>query len=653
MTIMSRADSPETESPHPNPASASAIRSRRLLAERVARAARAVAEVPLVFGELLGAPLPIPRMLVTTGIGTSEGHARHLAEVAARWSGLPARFVSTASLARGAPPESDRDWLIVFSQGLSANARFALTDVEAWGGVVLVTGLEPGMSPPGAGSDERHAWLASLEERGVVRIDMGCGTESGLLLRVIGARVGYAVAWSLLRTIAERRLGSREILLPDVESLAAAQHAAGIEARRAFPDRDSIGRFFAPDRVLLLAGIGGVHELAQQLSLKIAEGMWRAQPRQVDVLEFTHGPLQGLAGRPASILLLADADRDSEQEPWVKRLKGTLDPACHELRILRAREPWPFAVLEYEAMFDEIVLRSLEETGHDLGDWPGADRETSLYGASPPLEPSSALAAPPPTRAALPYEEATWKEIEEGIAGGRRTALLALGSIEQHGPHLPLGTDRWIAEELARGLAARLEDAVAVPALAVGCASEHLDFPGTLHLSPTTLEAVLRDLIASLARHGFDRVFVFTAHGGNLEALEDMRGRLEGEEGLPRVRIETELPIAAMQADSVAAHALEPSSAGPHAGEFETSLVAWLRPGAVRREALAPGRIVSLEEGASLFYPSLRPNAESGVLGDPSHASADRGRDYLEAWLDLLETAYRAAFPGRTEKKRK
>jgi len=97
---------------------------------------------------------------------------------------------------------------------------------------------------------------------------------------------------------------------------------------------------------------------------------------------------------------------------------------------------------------------------------------------------------------------------------------------------------------------------------------------------------------------------------------------------------------------------LAADQAGPHAGEYETSVVAKLRPGSVRLRGLAPGRIVSLGQAEKLFYPSLRPNTESGVLGDPSKASADRGERYLAAWLDLLEAAYREAFSGRSPKNR-
>ena len=634
------------------PSPESAARGRTLLAARVEAAPEFVARLPDRLPALEHAPRALPRCLVTTGIGTSEGHARHLAEVAARHAGQPARFASTGSLAGGAPPGAESDWLVVFSQGLSANARHALAHVDAWGGVILVTGLSLETSVADGLTAEKRAWLAHLDSRGVVRIDLGCGAEYGALLRVIGARAGYVVAWSLLRTLAARRLEGDGALLIESERLAAAQRSAAERTRESFPAGQPLAPFFAPERVLLLAAEGGALEMAEQLTLKIAEGMLRPQPRTVDALQFAHGPLQSMALRRASILYLTPRGVGDGGEPWLERFASTLDPALHDLRVLRAELPWPFAAVEYEAIFDELVLRVLEETERDVVDWPGADREDALYAAGPSLgaaEGARRVAAP---RAARRLEEAVWPEVEALIRGGRRTALIGLGSIEQHGPHLPLGTDRWIADALLVGLVDRLEDAIALPAVSVGCASEHLDFAGTLHVEPQTLEATLRDLLGSLARHGFERAFVFTAHGGNVDALGDMGPRLiEGARPLA-LRIETDLRVGAMQSAVVGAESLSPLSAGPHAGEYETSLVAALRPGTIRTDALVPGRLVEPGQAQGLFYPSLRPNAETGVLGDPSAASALRGRRYLDAWLDLLEAAYRSAFSGAAEKKR-
>lgn len=634
------------------PKADSAERGRLLLAARVSEASAFVSEVPKFLDALEKDPPRLPRLLVTTGIGTSEGHARHLAEAAARWLGQPARFATTGSLAKGAPPHSDQDWLVVFSQGLSANARHALGDVEQWGGVILVTGLQPCEEPRGgaegieanadADSSDKHSWLEVLESRGVIRVDMGCGVEYGTLLRVIGARVGYAVAWSLLRTLARRRIEELEVLECDPARMKTAQDDAVREVGRVFPESEGIEPFFSAGRNLILVAEGGTLELADQLSLKLAEGMLRPQPRCIDVLQFAHGPLQSLATRPTSILYLSQTD--SDESVWLERFARTLDPAIHDLRVLRAQLPLPFSILEYEAMFDECVLRMLAETEIDLVDWPGAARESALYEAGPRLEDHPQRVDRRGTAPLGPYEEAVWPEVEASIANGHRTALIALGSIEQHGPHLPLGTDHFIADALAQGLAGRLSDAIALPALAIGCASEHLDFPGTLHIESTTLEAVLDDLLVSLERHGFRRAFLFTAHGGNVDALEEMRPRLGARSAGFEVRIETDLQVGSMQSRAVESESLDPMSAGPHAGEFETSLLAMLRPGSVRQASLRPGRMVTAGEAQGLFYPSLRPNTESGVLGDPTLASAERGARYLAAWLDLLEAAYRKAF---------
>ncbi|MEZ7980767.1 MAG: creatininase family protein [Myxococcota bacterium] len=641
----------------------SAARGRELVASRMAAASLVVQSIPSEMSVLKALRHRLPRMLVATGIGTSEGHARHLAEVATRFCGQPSRFVSTGALAAAPPPGADRDWLIVFSQGLSANARFALSHAEAWRGVILVTGLgmEAGEEVPA----EKASWLDALDRRGVVRVDLGAGTEYGVLLRVIGARAGYAVSWSLLRSLASMRLESAPALTFEAEALRGAQDNAETRADAIFGPDESVSSFFSSDRTLVLVSEDGALEFVDQLSLKLAEGLLRPRPRAVDVLEFAHGPLQSIAEEPASILYIRAAmpgaqaskiaagrkGRDQEEESWLARFRSTLDPARHWLRVVDATLPWPIAAIELEAIFDVFVLRAITEVETDLVNWPGADREAALYGASPDLpdDHSGAFLNPPAAyslaASSVAWESRTWPEAEARVAAGCRTALLGLGSIEQHGRHLPLGTDRWIAEALLQSLEEKLGDAVALPAIPVGCASEHLDFAGTLHIEPATLEALLVDLLRSLSRHGFERAFLFTAHGGNLDALAEMGPRL-CESVLPlTLRIETDLRVGAMQSQVVEAEALSPLAAGPHAGEYETSLVAHLRPGSIREEHLVPGRMVEPGEAQGLFYPSLRPNAESGVLGDPSAAIGERGQRYLTAWVDLLISGYRAAFP--------
>jgi len=211
-----------------------------------------------------------------------------------------------------------------------------------------------------------------------VQVELGCDAEYGLLIRVLGARLGYAVGWSLLRTLAARRLETIAGLAIAGLDLGDAQQRAIDAARRAFPLERPLPEFFAAERSLLLVAEGGLLELASPLALKIAEGMLRPTPICVDVLGFAHGPLQSIAGRPASILYLAGAADRAGEEGWRARLERTLESGRHELRVLRATMPLPFAILEYEAALDELILRSLGQTGLDLARWPGAGREDAL-----------------------------------------------------------------------------------------------------------------------------------------------------------------------------------------------------------------------------------------------------------------------------------
>jgi creatinine amidohydrolase len=109
----------------------------------------------------------------------------------------------------------------------------------------------------------------------------------------------------------------------------------------------------------------------------------------------------------------------------------------------------------------------------------------------------------------------TWPAVEERLARGRRGVILPLGSLEQHGAAGMLGTDTICAEAVALR-AAEIAGGVALPALAYGPAQFNLGFPGTVSLRPSTLSALLCDVLASLGRTGFSRVLLLTGHGGNV-----------------------------------------------------------------------------------------------------------------------------------------
>jgi creatinine amidohydrolase len=113
--------------------------------------------------------------------------------------------------------------------------------------------------------------------------------------------------------------------------------------------------------------------------------------------------------------------------------------------------------------------------------------------------------------------EMTWPEVEEAL---RETdvVIIPVGSCEQHGLHLPLGTDMIQALERCKKIAVRARALVA-PVLYVGYSEHHMHFPGTITLSPETLVQVLFEACESLSKHGFKRILLFNNHGGNEEAI--------------------------------------------------------------------------------------------------------------------------------------
>jgi mycofactocin system creatininase family protein len=214
---------------------------------------------------------------------------------------------------------------------------------------------------------------------------------------------------------------------------------------------------------------------------------------------------------------------------------------------------------------------------------------------------------------------ATWPQVEATRA--RTVLAIPLGSLEQHGPHLPLDTDTRIATAVAAGLAARCRSITVAPAVAYGASGEHAEFPGTLLLGHSVLADLLVELVRS-ARPSFAGVVFVNAHGGNEDALVSVQRRCTGEGD-----------------DVLVWRAMTPGG-DAHAGRTETSLLLAIDPGAVRLELAEPGRT----EPIATLLPRLRaegvrPVSSNGVLGDPTGASAEEGLALLDALVrDLTAT---------------
>src|SRR5271163_3214468 len=214
---------------------------------------------------------------------------------------------------------------------------------------------------------------------------------------------------------------------------------------------------------------------------------------------------------------------------------------------------------------------------------------------------------------------ATWPEVE---ATGRGHILaVPLGSLEQHGPHLPLDTDTRIAVELAGRLAAAVPGVAVAPAIPYEASGEHAGFPGTLVVRHEVLAEVVVELVRS-ARSSFRGVVVISAHGGNGEglALAGERCRAEGD------------PVLVWTAGTRGGDA--------HAGRTETSLMLAIDEGSVRTQLAEPGCTEPLEAiMPRLRAEGVRPVSSNGVLGNPEGASAAEGRTLLDDMVRALTDA--------------
>jgi mycofactocin precursor peptide peptidase len=211
-----------------------------------------------------------------------------------------------------------------------------------------------------------------------------------------------------------------------------------------------------------------------------------------------------------------------------------------------------------------------------------------------------------------------WPELSE-----RPLLVVPLGSVEQHGHHLPLGTDTSVACAVAQAAARSLDDALLAPALAYGASGEHEGFPGTISIGTEALTGLLVEYGRSAGRWA-GRVLVVNGHGGNLDALR------------------AAVPLLRQEGRDVAWFPCGTAGGDAHAGRTETSLMLHVEPDGVRADRAVAGETAPL--GALL--PRLRAEgvravSPTGVLGDPAGATPTEGAALLAAMAGRLVGAVR------------
>ena len=235
----------------------------------------------------------------------------------------------------------------------------------------------------------------------------------------------------------------------------------------------------------------------------------------------------------------------------------------------------------------------------------------------------------------------TWQEVEAYLQTNRGI-ILPIGSTEQHGPTGLIGTDAICAEVIARGVG-ETTGALVAPTISVGMAQHHLGFAGSMTLRPSTLITVLKDMVESLARHGFERFYFLNGHGGNIATLGAAFSEIYAARSIGLAS--NPAPIKCRlknwwqnQGVHDLAKELYGDAEGSHATPSEVAITQFAYPEAIKSAPLDPTVAPRGDFADAVDYRRKFPDGRIG--SNPALATPEAGRRFYEAAVAAIAKDY-------------
>lgn len=252
-----------------------------------------------------------------------------------------------------------------------------------------------------------------------------------------------------------------------------------------------------------------------------------------------------------------------------------------------------------------------------------------------------------------------WMQLRRGRldAFDRRTpVILPTAAVEQHGEHLPLGTDCMIVSAIAERLDRAMDGKILIlPTVQVACSEHHMGFPGSLTITHETYRRTVMEHVESVFRHGFTRLMILNGHGGNV-AINSVLSEQIGQQH-PEIEclVGSWWSMGRARTESISEGGF--LSCG-HACEFETSILLEIYPELVDMDLAEDGGIQQRVEsmdfdffrgGNASFYRAFHVMSHNGVYGKPSLASAEKGTRVLEGTVASVQELIESFWPDVKE----